>query len=83
MQKFAQSVGPEFDIIIDDGCHIVEHQITSFKTLFPLIKPKGMYIIEDLHTSYWKEYGGKGTLDNPQTTPLSAIKFLQRLCRQC
>ncbi len=41
------------DVILDDGSHIAEHQMASFKALFPLLADGGMYIIEDLHTSYW------------------------------
>src|SRR5208283_4650918 len=35
-----------FDIIVDDGSHINEHQIISFKTLFPFLKRGGIYVIE-------------------------------------
>lgn len=79
LKNFAQSVGPEFDIIIDDGSHFMAHQITSFITLFPYIKPGGIYVIEDLHTSYWQIYGGGGTQDHPQASPNSAIRFFQSL----
>lgn len=44
--------GTDFDIIIDDGSHVGEHILTSFKTLFPYVKPGGYYIIEDLHCVY-------------------------------
>lgn len=37
-----------FDLIVDDGSHIREHQITSMKTLLPFISGRGWYIIEDL-----------------------------------
>jgi cephalosporin hydroxylase len=40
------------DFIIDDGSHISEHIITSFKTLYPHIKKGGYYFIEDLHPEY-------------------------------
>jgi hypothetical protein len=43
------------DIVLDDGSHIGRHQRKSFDTLFPLIKAGGLYVIEDLHTSYWPE----------------------------
>lgn len=43
--------GP-FDIIIDDGSHIDSYTKTTFDTLFPLLNPGGLYIVEDLHTSY-------------------------------
>jgi hypothetical protein len=41
-----------FDVLIDDGSHLWEHQITSFRYLFPFIKQGGIYILEDIDTSY-------------------------------
>ena len=38
----------QFDIIIDDGSHVKEHQITSVNTLIPYVKSGGIYIIEDV-----------------------------------
>ena len=46
------------DIVIDDGSHVASDQIASFKTLFPLLAPDGVYIIEDLHAAYCQEFGG-------------------------
>ena len=41
--------GGEFDLIIDDGSHLPEHQVLTAKVLIPLIlKPGGIYIIEDV-----------------------------------
>lgn len=41
-----------FDIIIDDGSHVPEHQITSFNYLFnEKLASGGIYICEDLHTN--------------------------------
>lgn len=41
--------GP-FDIVIDDGSHIIEHQLTSFLYLWPFLKSDGLslYFIEDI-----------------------------------
>jgi SAM-dependent methyltransferase len=47
--KLAKEVGPEFDIIIDDGSHASHHQQISLAVLFEFLKPGGLYIIEDLH----------------------------------
>lgn len=47
---------PNFDIIIDDGSHICSHQIKSFEFLFPYLNKNGLYVVEDLHTSYWEGY---------------------------
>ncbi len=52
-----------YDIIIDDGGHTMNQQQTSFECLFPLLNPGGIYVIEDLHTSYWTEF-----LDKTPTT---------------
>jgi len=49
---------PEFDIIIDDGSHIMSHQITTLQQTFPHIKDCGVYLCEDTHTSYWQRWGG-------------------------
>jgi hypothetical protein len=46
---------PKCDIIIDDGSHIAEHQLTTFYYLFEnLLKDGGTYVIEDIECSYWK-----------------------------
>jgi len=37
-----------FDVIIDDGSHWYMHQLLTLHHLFPLVKPGGYYIIEDV-----------------------------------
>jgi len=49
---------PQADILLDDGGHTMKQQITTFNVLFNHIKEDGIYVCEDLHTSYWFEYGG-------------------------
>lgn len=57
-----------FDIIIDDGSHHNYHVFLTFDVLFPSLSSEkvGLYIVEDVHTSYWPYYGGgyrqKGTI---------------------
>lgn len=46
----------DFDIIIDDGGHTWKQQIETFEFLFPTINEGGLYVIEDLHTSFWDEF---------------------------
>lgn len=72
-----KSTGGDFDIIIDDGGHTMNQQLVSFITLFHFVKSGGMYIIEDLHTSYWKDYGGNGTYQHPKAGPGTFIHFLK------
>lgn len=71
LTQLMQKTGGEFDVIIDDGGHTMSQQITSFTVLFPHIKRGGMYIIEDLHTSYWPHWGALGSN--------STITFLKHL----
>jgi hypothetical protein len=41
------------DVVIDDGGHTANQQITSFETIYPLMGPEGIYIVEDTHTALW------------------------------
>ena len=59
--SFLQSVVSKygtFDIIIDDGSHQSKHIIASFNFLFNHLSDNGIYVIEDLQTSYQPRYGG-------------------------
>jgi 23S rRNA U2552 (ribose-2'-O)-methylase RlmE/FtsJ len=51
---------PRIDILIDDGGHRMQQQINTFEELFPHVQPHGIYLCEDMHTSYWKGWGGGG-----------------------
>jgi SAM-dependent methyltransferase len=49
----------KFDVVIDDGSHVMHHQVTTLNNVFPHIKEGGVYICEDTHTSYWPQpWGG-------------------------
>lgn len=45
-----------FDVIIDDGSHMTKDQILAFKMLKWRVKDKGLYIVEDIHTSFIPDY---------------------------
>lgn len=55
----------EADIVIDDGGHHMDQQIATFEEMFPLVVSGGAFLVEDVHTSYWRQFGGgyrkKGT----------------------
>lgn len=57
LKRIAETYGP-FDMIVDDGGHKMDHQSVSFRELWPHLKDRGMYIVEDTHTSYWPGFGG-------------------------
>jgi cephalosporin hydroxylase len=59
--QFLQSVFEEFglpDAVVDDGSHIMSHIASSFEFFYPRMDKNGVYLVEDLHTAYWDEYGG-------------------------
>ena len=65
-----------FDIIIDDGSHQSKHIITSFKFLFPFLNDNGIYVVEDLQTSYFPRYGGSRINLKKKNSSMNFIKSL-------
>jgi hypothetical protein len=60
-RKFLREVKkqiPPIDILIDDGGHSMIQQIVSYEELFGMVKENGVYLCEDIHSSYWLKYGG-------------------------
>lgn len=49
---------PRPDILIDDGGHLMHQQIATFEELYSFVADNGIYLCEDLHTSYWPNWGG-------------------------
>ena len=67
-RRFLKAVAkqvPRIDILIEDGGHTMKQQIHTFEELYPYVSEDGVYLCEDTHTSYWKDFGGgykrKGT----------------------
>lgn len=54
-----------FDAVIDDGSHQMEHVLSTISYLYPRISSNGVYMVEDVHTAYWDDYGGG--LNRPDT----------------
>lgn len=48
----------DLDIIIDDGGHTMEQQLNTFDILFPILNDGGIFIVEDIESSYRNMYGG-------------------------
>ena len=57
LERLGQAHGP-FDLVVDDGGHKMHQQIASFRHLWPRLRDRGLYIVEDVHTSYWPGFGG-------------------------
>lgn len=59
--EFLKSVAdriPPIDIVIDDGGHTMRQQHVTFDVLFDRVKDGGVFLVEDLHTSYQADFGG-------------------------
>ena len=57
LSELLDEFGPP-DIVLDDGSHRMEDIWASFEHLYPRVSKNGIYMIEDLHTSYWPDFGG-------------------------
>jgi hypothetical protein len=57
LRRMSAEHGP-FDIVIDDGSHVPAQVIASFGVLFPLLAHDGLYVIEDVQTTFWPNFGG-------------------------
>lgn len=51
LKMLVEQLGP-FDFIIDDCVHAPFVQVQTFKTLWPHLKPGGVYFMEDIGKSY-------------------------------
>ena len=49
---------PRIDVLFDDGGHKMDQQVRTFEELYSALSEDGVYICEDLHTSYWPDWGG-------------------------
>lgn len=65
--------GP-FDIILDDGSHMWEHQITTLRTMFPFLTDDGIYVVEDLQTNF-----GQLQKDFRGLADFSCVEYLKKL----
>ncbi|MGI8761088.1 MAG: class I SAM-dependent methyltransferase [Jatrophihabitantaceae bacterium] len=57
LRELGQRLG-QIDVLIEDGGHTMTQQIATFEELWPAIRVGGVYLVEDLHTSYWRRFGG-------------------------
>jgi len=81
LAKICDQIPGKLKFIIDDGSHVPEHQIISLNFLWDKLDDGGIYIIEDIETSYWQNaeiYGYKFSagLDSPN----SFINQFKEIC---
>lgn len=79
-EQFLQRLIDEFgvpDVVLDDGSHFMKHVNKTFNFLYPRMHKNGVYMIEDLHTAYWKEFGGD--INDPNTFINRSKNFIDSL----
>lgn len=70
LQGVTREFGP-FDVILDDGSHTTSHMVQTFQHLFANgLARGGLYVVEDIHTNYWKAY---------RDSPMSFVDFTKWL----
>lgn len=57
LAELASRYGP-FDVVIDDGSHWYADQLASLHALWDSVTDGGVYLVEDVHTSYIERYDG-------------------------
>lgn len=68
----------KLDLVIDDASHLYEPSLATFETLFPKLKPNGLYIIEDWGWSHWQGDYWQGV-----DAPWRSLAGLSNLVFQC
>jgi hypothetical protein len=79
-EQFLGAVIDEFgipDVVLDDGSHHMDHIAKSFRFLYPRMPKNAVYMVEDLHTAYWEEFGGG--VSSPDSFINLAKSFVDRL----
>ena len=61
------------DVFIDDGSHHSRDIVNSFVNYFRHVRAGGLYIVEDLHCAYFRDWGGG------YREPTGAMRFLKLL----
>lgn len=68
-----EELGTTFDLIIEDGSHIPEHQASCLILGFPRLRSGGVYMLEDIHTSHPQH---SFSSNHPRGTPNSLCVLL-------
>ena len=77
LSEFAAGKTNQFSIILDDGSHVPHHQTLTIEILWNTLKPGGIYIIEDIETSWWGKSEIYGYKFN--STQINLIDYFKNL----
>jgi predicted O-methyltransferase YrrM len=80
--RLPEIVGDEFDepldLVIDDGSHMLEETKSSFEMLYPLLRPGGLYVIEDWN---WELMAQFRSPDHPWASADGPVELVTDLLR--
>lgn len=71
---------PHVDIFLDDGGHTMAQQKTAIRQMLPHVQPQGVYMCEDLSTSWHGSFGGvpNGWVTNQQFLEPTTAGFVHK-----
>lgn len=75
LRSAASAVGGDFDLIVDDGSHVPEHQIMTAGVFLPRLAPDGIYVIEDVHNAYFPI--GSGEHIHTPTGTMTELEYVR------
>ncbi len=80
LRRGVEQINHPIDLIVDDGSHHPSHQLMTFSYLFQdLLRVEGVYVVEDIETSFWRNatlygYAMNYGLNDPWST-MEAFKI--------
>lgn len=75
LRALRERTGP-IDVLIDDGGHRMAQQLATFEELYTAVADDGVILVEDCHTSYWRDF------DGGYREPKSFVEFTKGLVDQ-
>lgn len=79
MDRLEHSEDGGLQVVVDDGSHDCSHIVTSFRSIFPHLKPGGLYFVEDIMYSAWGTHGRQKVAEPASRTtgtPISLASVL-------
>jgi hypothetical protein len=71
--------GRRFDLMIEDGSHIPQHQATCLIEGLPHVRHGGLYVLEDIHTSHPENADFAAHMADGEANSLHVLLAMQHL----
>lgn len=69
-------------IVIDDASHMNGLTIQSFELLFPQLQDGGIYVVEDIESSWWEEHDFDGCRNREDMHAPTTINYFRKLLNE-